>query len=83
MAWNFLSRVTGGNQAGSEGGLGYAERHYLTMSLREIKELPIQDIAARDCHLSFWTTGQHLPQAFEVITAGVSARRAGSAPGGR
>jgi N6-adenosine-specific RNA methylase IME4 len=39
------------------------------MPLREIKELPVQDIAAPDCHLFMWTTGPAPAAAFEVIKA--------------
>jgi hypothetical protein len=39
------------------------------MSLREIKDLSGQDIAAPDCHLFMWITGPHPPLAFEVIKA--------------
>jgi N6-adenosine-specific RNA methylase IME4 len=60
--WAFKTR-------GKNGHGRSAERHYPTMSLREIKELPVQDIATRDCHLFMWTTGPHLPQAFEFIKA--------------
>ena len=35
----------------------------------EIKALPVATIAARDCHLFFWTTGPHLPQALTVLCA--------------
>lgn len=38
-------------------------------SLDEIKALPVATIAARDCHLFFWATGPHLPQALDVMVA--------------
>ncbi len=44
-------------------------RHYRTLSLAEISALPVSDLAARDCHLFFWTTSPFLPKAFEIITA--------------
>lgn len=43
------------------------ERHYDTMKLDDIKAMPVRDIAAPDCHLFLWSTGPHLPQAFEVM----------------
>lgn len=43
--------------------------HYRTMSLAEIKALPVRDVAAKDCHLFLWTTGPHLEQAFSVMHA--------------
>ena len=46
-----------------------AERHYPTMRLADIKDLPVKDVAAADCHLFLWTTGPHMPQALEVMKA--------------
>jgi N6-adenosine-specific RNA methylase IME4 len=43
------------------------ERHYSTMSVDEIAALPVADYVARDCHLWFWSTGTHLPMAFEIM----------------
>jgi N6-adenosine-specific RNA methylase IME4 len=45
------------------------EVHYSTMDLPAIKAMPVADVAAKDCHLFLWTTGPHLPQALEVMTA--------------
>ncbi|GEP60931.1 hypothetical protein RSO01_80970 [Reyranella soli] len=39
------------------------------MTLAEMKALPLSQIAGRDCWLMLWTTGPHLPQAFEVMDA--------------
>ena len=59
-AWKF--------NAWSTNGLGRsAEKHYHTMSLEEIKNLPIYDIADKDCILFMWAVDTMLPQAFEVI----------------
>ena len=44
-----------------------AERHYRTMTLDEIKALPVQGIAAEDCVLFLWATFPCLPDALEVI----------------
>lgn len=46
-----------------------AEQHYPTMSIEDIKALPVADYAAKDAHLFMWTTGPHLPLAFEVMQA--------------
>lgn len=43
--------------------------HYQTMSLDEIKALPVMDFAAKDCALFLWVIDTHLPQAFDVIEA--------------
>jgi N6-adenosine-specific RNA methylase IME4 len=45
------------------------EKHYQTMTIDEIKALPVRKIAAKDCHLFLWTTGPFLRQAFDVIDA--------------
>lgn len=44
-------------------------QHYPTMPLADICDLPVSEVAARDCHLFLWTTGPHLQQAFRVIDA--------------
>lgn len=44
-------------------------RHYETMSLQDIKNMPVADLAAKNCHLMFWATQPHLKQAFEVLDA--------------
>jgi len=44
-----------------------AEQHYGCSSLEEIEELPVGDIAAKDCVLLMWTTDPMLEKAFSVI----------------
>lgn len=47
-----------------------ADQHYRTMSLEDIKSLPVAGLAApTGCHLFLWTTSPHLPQALDVIKA--------------
>jgi N6-adenosine-specific RNA methylase IME4 len=46
-----------------------AANHYPTMSLAEICELPIADLATPDAVLFLWTTAPHLHEAFEVLAA--------------
>lgn len=43
------------------------EAHYPTMSIEEIAQLPIGNIAAKDCLLFMWVTFPTLKQAFQVI----------------
>ena len=45
------------------------DAHYDTMSLDEIKALPIDDWAARNCVLYLWATPPLMPEAFEVMKA--------------
>jgi len=40
---------------------------YDTMTVEQIAELPLQDIAAADAHLYLWTTQRYLPAAFGII----------------
>lgn len=42
------------------------ERHYATMSLDEIKDLPVDSVAAKDCLLMMWAVDPLLPEALEV-----------------
>lgn len=42
---------------------------YQTMSLSEIKDLPVATLAADNCDLYMWTTQRYLPHAFDVLTA--------------
>ena len=52
----------------SDKGLGRSpEAHYRTMPVSEIKALPVQDLAAKDCVLFLWTTSPHLPDALDVM----------------
>lgn len=40
---------------------------YPTMSLEEIKKLPVEGLADDNCHLYLWTPNALLPQALEVM----------------
>lgn len=62
-AWNFRSYVPVQNPQSSRA----AERHYRTMSLDEIRALPVADIADRDCHLFLWATAPFLPDAIDLM----------------
>lgn len=54
----------------SQGGKGRsAENHYNCMTLDQIRQLPVGDIAARDCALFLWTTDPLLPSALKIIKA--------------
>ena len=45
------------------------DAHYPTMTLAEIKALPIDDWAAKNCILYLWATPPLLPEALEVMAA--------------
>lgn len=44
-----------------------AEDKYATMTLREIGNLPIEQLAAENCHLYLWTTANHLRHSWELL----------------
>ena len=46
-----------------------AESHYPTMSIEQIKALPVSELAAPDCALFMWITFPCLYEALEVIEA--------------
>lgn len=46
-----------------------AESHYSTMSLEDIKALPVHRLAAKDCALFLWVTFPLLKEAWPVIDA--------------
>jgi len=41
--------------------------HYKTMSVDDIKNLPVKNITNKDCILFLWSTDSHLQEALEVI----------------
>lgn len=46
-----------------------AESHYSTMSLEDIKALPVGDLAEKDCALFMWITFPLLNEAINVLDA--------------
>lgn len=44
-----------------------ADKHYRTMKLPEIMELPVAELAAPDCVLFMWATDPHLLKAIALI----------------
>ena len=49
--------------------MGAAGKEYKLMTLQEIKDLPVRDIANRPSVLFLWTTSIHIPSALEVMKA--------------
>lgn len=45
------------------------ERHYETMTLAEIKAMPVAGLATENAHLWLWTTNSLLLPAYEVAEA--------------
>lgn len=50
-------------------GQGVAENHYNTMSLDELKALPVGALAAKDCALFLWITSPMLCEAWGIFDA--------------
>src|SRR5262245_34478247 len=44
-----------------------ASRHYKTMGLGELTQLPVKELAAKDSHLFLWAPSSHLPQALFLM----------------
>ncbi len=60
--WKFLTR--------SDKGLGKSpDRHYNTMTIDEIKALPVRDVCTTDAVLLMWIIDTHAELAFDVIRA--------------
>ena len=62
--WPYEQRLGRGQAVGdsTRGGLPYE-----SMTLEEIRALPVGQVAARDCALLLWTTNTHLPVAFSLL----------------
>lgn len=60
-AWSYDNQNTGGSM------ISGANAKYSTMSLEEIKELPVKDISSKDSVLFLWATVPLLPEALEVM----------------
>ena len=51
-----------------------AESHYSTMSLEDIKALPVGELADKDCALFMWITFPLLREAWDVVESWGSAK---------
>lgn len=61
--WGF--RTFGGDDAVPT----LANDPYPTMTLEDMKALPVADVAAKDCLLLMWVVSSHIPQAIELAEA--------------
>lgn len=50
-------------------GEGTAEKHYPTMQMEDIKALPVEKLADKDCVLFLWITMPMLHEAWDVMRA--------------
>jgi len=58
--WNFKSWSKKGDKKN-------ANQHYSIMNLKDIKELPVNNIASEDCVLMMWVTYPNLVEGIETI----------------
>ena len=64
--WSYKNKKTGRTNGNQPEGSG-AHTKYPTMSLDEIKALPIKNISEKNSILFLWATVPLLPEAFEVM----------------
>ena len=62
--WDYKGQLQ--HAGAGSGDTGGALRHYPTVTLDELKTLPVSDIAEDDCLLFLWATSPHLDQAIEL-----------------
>jgi len=69
-AWSFGDRLRSSKKK-ADGKMDYREleRHYDTMSTKEMCEIPVKNITAENSVLFMWTTDAHLEEAMKVINA--------------
>ena len=63
-AWSFSNKKTGGSMTS-----GAKHQYKSTMTVDEIKAMPIDDIAADDCILVLWYVGAMPQEALDVVKA--------------
>ena len=62
--WDYRGQLQhAGRGSGDSGG---AIRHYPTVTLAELRQLPVGALAAADCLLFLWATSPHLDQAIDL-----------------
>ena len=65
--WHYGSKSAVNNTSGSE--IKPLSDHYNTMSLAELKLLPIAEITDKDAACFMWVTDSHLDEAIEIFKA--------------
>lgn len=56
-----------GNRSRSKGVHGDSSLPYKTLSVQQIKDMPISDLADVGCHLWLWTTNQTMADGFDIM----------------
>jgi len=65
--WNYNDKRTKPGPKGNKA--GGAANHYSTMTLQEIKDLPVKDITEKDSILFLWATFPNIQVALDVVAA--------------
>ena len=72
--WDYSRKLSGGGTSGyspvhqSRGGSRGAANHYATLTLEQLKILPVQTVAADKSHLYLWTTSSFVVEAHTLAT---------------
>lgn len=73
--WDYSRKLSGGGTSGyspvhhSRGGNRGAANHYSTLSMEELRMLPVEAIAAEQAHLYLWTTSAFVVEAHLLAEA--------------
>ena len=62
--WDYKGQLQHAGPA--SGDTGGAIRHYATVTLADLKKLPVGSLAAENCLLFLWATSPHLDQAIDL-----------------
>ena len=65
--WHYGSKSAVNNSTGSA--IKPLSEHYNTMSLNELKAMPIIDLVDDDCACFMWVTDSHLDEAIQILKA--------------
>lgn len=73
--WDYSRKLSAGGTSGfspahpSRGGNRGAANHYSTLTMDELKELPVEEVVADQAHLYLWTTSAFVVEAHELAEA--------------
>lgn len=62
--WDYKGQLQHNGAGGKDS--GGAVRHYPTVTLNQLQQLPVSQIAEEDCLLFMWATSPHLDQAIDL-----------------
>lgn len=66
--WAYRVHVDDNNDPDREhGAIRNANHYYNTMTIEQLKQLPVKDIADKNCILFMWVTNPLIPEGLEVI----------------